>query len=76
MTDNGQNKNRRNKIMIQLVYNWFKRSILDPVYKSITISRQMKENEYLAKCMIHEYPEHTVQSLLHELNRKSIEGYT
>jgi len=37
------------------------------------LSRQTKANAYIAGQMIHEYPGHTVESLTHELNSKSLE---
>jgi hypothetical protein len=37
------------------------------------MSRQAKANAYIASQMIHEYPGHTVESLTHELNSKSLE---
>jgi hypothetical protein len=47
---------------------------LTAVGKAIRISRQCTANEYIARQLLHEYPEHTYHSLLGELNRKTIQG--
>lgn len=43
------------------------------VGKAIELSRLMSANEYIARQLLPEYREHTYHSLLHELNRKSME---
>ena len=35
------------------------------------LGRQASANRWIAQHLIHEYPEHTVESLIHELNQKT-----
>jgi len=44
------------------------------VVKSIQASRQLQANEQVARLLLHEYKEHTYDSLLAELNRKTLES--
>jgi len=60
----------------QSLFNGFWRvfkNILRGVMIGWILSRQTKANAYIAGQMIHEYPGHTVESLTHELNSKSLE---
>lgn len=43
------------------------------VGKAIELSRSCSANEIIARHMLREYPGHTYGSLLHELNKKSME---
>jgi len=45
---------------------------LTSVSNAMTVSRQVSVNEKIASQLLHEYPEHTYQSLLAELNAKTI----
>ena len=45
---------------------------LTSVSNAMTVSRQVSVNERIARQLLHEYPEHTYQSLLAELNAKTI----
>ena len=49
------------------------KNILHGIMVGWIMSRQAKANAYIAGQMIHEYPGHTVESLTHELNSKSLE---
>jgi len=44
------------------------------VVKSIQASRQLQANEQVARLLLHEYKEHIYDSLLAELNRKTLES--
>jgi hypothetical protein len=44
------------------------------VGKSIQAARQIQANEQVARMLLHEYKEHTYDSLLAELNRKTMES--
>lgn len=46
------------------------------IHNSIALSRQVRANEYIVKHLLIEYPEHTYQSLLHELNQKTLKEFT
>ena len=48
------------------------KNILRGIMIGWILSRQTKANEYIARQMIHEYRGHTIQSLTHELNSKSL----
>lgn len=39
----------------------------------MVLSRQVSANQHIARYMLHEYPGHTYQSLLAELNAKTIQ---
>ena len=41
---------------------------------AIACSRQIQANQMIAQHMINEYPQHTIYSLTHELNVKSLEN--
>jgi len=41
--------------------------------KSIQVSRQIEANRQIAKHLLQEYPEHTYESLVAELNHKTIQ---
>lgn len=49
--------------------------IFGRIGEAMMISRQIEANRYLAKQIIHEYPNHTVESLTAELNTKTIAGW-
>jgi len=40
------------------------------------LARQSQANEYIARQLIHEYPNHTIESLTHELNIKTLNHIT
>ena len=44
------------------------------VTSAIQLSRQVKANEQIAGYLLKEYPDHTYQSLLAELNYKTIQN--
>ena len=46
------------------------------VVYSIALSRQTQANWMIAQHMVKEFPEHTVQSLKHELDRNTIDSLT
>lgn len=50
------------------------KGISTSVVKSVQASRQLQANEQVARLMLHEYKEHTYDSLLAELNRKTLES--
>ena len=52
------------------------KNFLLKVGKSIIIARQVQANRKLAELMVHEYPDHSVQSLWIKLNEETIEGYS
>tara|TARA_B100001094_G_C17912112_1_gene661718 strand:- start:560 stop:793 length:234 start_codon:yes stop_codon:yes gene_type:complete len=45
------------------------------IHNSIALSRQVRANEYIAKQILIEYPHHTYQSLLFELNQKTLKEF-
>ena len=45
---------------------------LTAVNRAISASRQMEANEMVARQLLKEYPDHTYESLLAELNRKTM----
>lgn len=40
--------------------------------RAIAASRQIEANQYVARQLLHEYPDHTYASLLAELNAKTM----
>jgi hypothetical protein len=46
---------------------------LTAVGRAIQASRQTAANEIVARQLLHEYPEHSYESLLAELNRKTLQ---
>lgn len=48
-------------------------SLFTSIAKSIQISRQIEANRQIAKHLLPEYPEHTYESLVAELNHKTIQ---
>jgi len=47
--------------------------IFDSFSKAIRVSRQSEANRQIARLMLHEYKDHTYESLLAELNFKTLQ---
>jgi hypothetical protein len=48
-------------------------STFDSFGKAIRVSRQLEANRQIARWMLHEYKDHTYESLLAELNFKTLQ---
>lgn len=58
--------------ILEGLYNGVKKT-LQGIMMGYMLARQTQANRYIAQRLIHEYPNHTVASLHHELNRKTLQ---
>jgi hypothetical protein len=58
--------------LLKVIWGSVKKT-LQGIMMGYVLARQYQANEYVARKLIHDYPGHTVSSLHHMLNQKSLE---